>query len=54
MANLAAATRALGFERIFGLFPSGLRAKLKEVGLDTCPVWAYLKMLEINDPDDED
>ena len=54
MANLKAASRALGFERVFAFFPAGLRAKFTSVGLNACPVWAYLKTLEVTDPDDDD
>ena len=53
MAHFAAASRALGFERIFGVLPVGVREKMRLLGLDKCEVWAHFKPLEVVDPDDQ-
>ena len=47
MANLAAASRPLPFERVLGRLPLELKEKLEAVGLTRCATWAYLKPFEV-------
>ena len=47
MANLAAASRSILFEREFNVLPEEIRRKLTEIGFSACATWANFSDFEV-------